>query len=127
MVASHGAGVIAVGSAGDRPLVESLLRHAADVPILDLCGRTSLLELAALAAEVDLVISNDTGPLHLAAAAGGRRGGHLYVHGPAVDRSVRSARDDGSNGDLVQVQLDQDVQSDGVYAGTDAGSSVVGG
>jgi heptosyltransferase I len=67
-----GAGLIAVGSAADRPLVDQLSRALGPVPLLDLCGRTSLIELAALAAESDLVISNDTGPLHLAAAAGAR-------------------------------------------------------
>jgi heptosyltransferase I len=67
-----GAGLIAVGSAADRPLVDQLVRALGPVPLLDLCGRTSLIELAALAAESDLVISNDTGPLHLAAAAGAR-------------------------------------------------------
>ncbi len=67
-----GAGLIAVGSAADRPLVDQLVRAMGPVPILDLCGRTSLLELAALAAESDLFVSNDTGPLHLAAAAGAR-------------------------------------------------------
>ena len=67
-----GAGLIAVGSAGDRSLVDQLVRAMGPVPVLDLCGRTSLLELAALAVESDLVISNDTGPLHLAAAAGAR-------------------------------------------------------
>ncbi len=70
--ARYGAGLIAVGSASDRPLVEALVRHAAPLPILDLCGRTSLHELAALARASDLMISNDTGPLHLAAAAGAR-------------------------------------------------------
>jgi heptosyltransferase I len=68
----YGAGLIAVGSAGDRPLVEALKTHAAPISILDLCGRTGLHQLAALAAESDLLISNDTGPLHLAAAAGAR-------------------------------------------------------
>ena len=71
-VAEYGAGLIAVGSAGDRPLVDSLLHQLVDVPTLDLCGRTRLPQLAALCLESDLVISNDTGPLHLAAAAGAR-------------------------------------------------------
>jgi heptosyltransferase I len=67
-----GAGLIAVGAPGDRPIVDQLLQRMGHVPVLDLCGRTSLLQLAALAAESDLMISNDTGPLHLAAAAGAR-------------------------------------------------------
>ena len=66
-----GAGLILVGAPEDRPLVEAL-RSAlgSDSAVLDLCGRTTLPELAALSAEVDLFVSNDTGPLHLAAAAG---------------------------------------------------------
>ena len=48
----------------------SWCERSAAVPILDLCGRTSLLQLAASAWKSDLMISNDTGPLHLAAAAG---------------------------------------------------------
>jgi lipopolysaccharide heptosyltransferase I len=67
-----GAGLIAIGAAGDRPLVDSLARHLAPTPLLDLCGRTELQELAALCQVADLVVSNDTGPLHLAAAAGAR-------------------------------------------------------
>ena len=63
-------GVVAVGSSGDRPLVQSLRRHLGPIPSLDLSGRTSLLELAALARTSDLFVSNDTGPLHLAAATG---------------------------------------------------------
>ena len=69
-VERHGAGLIAVGSSGDRPLVDALLGHLAPIPVLDLCGRTRLPQLAALSQESDLVISNDTGPLHLAVAAG---------------------------------------------------------
>jgi heptosyltransferase-1 len=68
----YGAGLIAVGSAADRPLVDALIGELATTPVLDLCGRTRLSEFAALSQEVDLVVSNDTGPLHLAAAAGAR-------------------------------------------------------
>lgn len=71
-VEHFGAGLIAVGSAADRPLVDALLAHLAPTPALDLCGRTRLPQFAALCEESDLVISNDTGPLHLAAAAGAR-------------------------------------------------------
>ncbi len=71
-VDEYGASLIAVGSAGDRPLVDSLLRHLGPAPLLDLCGGTRLPQLAALSVESNLMVSNDTGPLHLAAAAGAR-------------------------------------------------------
>jgi lipopolysaccharide heptosyltransferase I len=79
-----GAGLIAVGSAGDRSLVDRLVDGLAPVPVLDLCGRTRLLELAAVAAESDLMISNDTGPLHLAAAAGARVVGIYTCTSPSL-------------------------------------------
>jgi len=82
--AEFGASLIAVGSAVDRPLVDALLRLSARGSVLDLCGKTGLLQLAALAVESDLMISNDTGPLHLAAAAGARVLG-IYT---CTDRSL---------------------------------------
>ncbi len=71
-VKEFGAGLIAVGAPEDQPLVEELRSHLDGVRLLDLCGRTTLPQLAALAAESDVFLSNDTGPLHLAAAAGAR-------------------------------------------------------
>ncbi len=71
-VEARGAGLIAVGSPEDRPLVDQLRSALGPVPVLDLCGRTSLPQLAAIAEASDLFLSNDTGPLHLAAAAGCR-------------------------------------------------------
>jgi ADP-heptose:LPS heptosyltransferase len=67
-----GAGLVVVGAPEDRPLVARLLAALAPIPVQDLCGRTSLPRLAAVAAASDLFLSNDTGPLHLAAAAGAR-------------------------------------------------------
>ena len=69
-VEEFGAGLVAVGAAEDRPMVDALRRALGRAPILDLCGATSLLRLAALARLSDVYLSNDTGPLHLAAAAG---------------------------------------------------------
>jgi ADP-heptose:LPS heptosyltransferase len=71
-VAKFAASLIAVGAPGDQSLVDELAHHLAPLPLLDLCGKTRLPHLAALALESDLMISNDTGPLHLAAAAGAR-------------------------------------------------------
>ena len=69
-VKEFGAGLVAVGSTGDRPLASALRHHLGPLPLLDLSGQTTLLQLAALARESDLFVSNDTGPLHLAAATG---------------------------------------------------------
>jgi ADP-heptose:LPS heptosyltransferase len=67
-----GAGLVAVGSNEDRPLIDALRAALDGLPVLDLGGRTTLPLLAAVAAESDLFLSNDTGPLHLAAATGTR-------------------------------------------------------
>ncbi len=83
-VDEFGAGLIAVGSAADRPLVDGLMRRITPIPVLDLCGRTRLMELAALAVESDLLVSNDTGPLHLAAASGARVVGIYTCTSPAL-------------------------------------------
>ena len=72
VISRFGGGLIAVGASEDRPLVDALARHLAPIRLLDLCGWTRLPQLAALSLEADLMISNDTGPLHLAAAAGAR-------------------------------------------------------
>jgi ADP-heptose:LPS heptosyltransferase len=71
-VESRGAGLVAVGAPEDQPLVDELKRRLPALEIVDLCGRTTLPQLAALAAEADLFVSNDSGPLHLAGAAGAR-------------------------------------------------------
>jgi len=84
VAAEFGATLLAVGSARDRPLVDAVRRHLGPVELLDFCGRTRLKQLAALALECDLMISNDTGPLHLAAAAGARVLGIYTCTSPAL-------------------------------------------
>jgi heptosyltransferase-2 len=61
------------GGLGDRRAAESLAagitRAVGETP-LNLAGRTSLRELAAALKICDLVVTNDSGPMHLAAAVG---------------------------------------------------------
>jgi len=57
------------GGPGDCGMVAEIIKRSG-AEVENLCGRTSLAELAALYAICDLVISTDTGPMHIAAAAG---------------------------------------------------------
>lgn len=68
--AEFGAGLVCVGARADLPLAVALRVALGPLPLLDLSGQTTLLQLAALARESDLFVSSDTGPLHLATAAG---------------------------------------------------------
>jgi len=61
------------GGPGDRALAEMIASDIARVtgePPLNLAGKTSLRELAAVLKICGLVLTNDSGPMHLAAAVG---------------------------------------------------------
>ena len=61
------------GGLGDREVAEKIARALPSAPgrePLNLAGKTSLRELAAALQVCSLVITNDTGPMHLAAAVG---------------------------------------------------------
>jgi ADP-heptose:LPS heptosyltransferase len=64
-----GAAVLLTGSAADRPLSEEVGRGLSG-EIRDLTGRLSLLDTLAVIGAVDLFLSSDTGPMHMAAAVG---------------------------------------------------------
>jgi len=68
----RGAGLVIVGAPEDRSLVDELIGCLGAIPVLDLSGKTTLPRLAAVMEAADCVLSNDTGPLHLAAATGVR-------------------------------------------------------
>ena len=57
------------GTESERPLVEGI-RSAMFAPSFSLAGRLNLAELAALIALAPLLIANNTGPVHIAAAVG---------------------------------------------------------
>jgi lipopolysaccharide heptosyltransferase II len=64
--------VVVVGSASERQLAAGVVDVAGSPhkPVLNLTGETSLKQLAALLGAADVVVSNDSGPMHLAAAMG---------------------------------------------------------
>ncbi|MCC6313595.1 MAG: glycosyltransferase family 9 protein [Thermomicrobiales bacterium] len=64
-----GAHVVITGVAGERPLTEAV-RAAMHADATDLSGHLSIGGLAALLARCRVVVSNDSGPMHLAAAVG---------------------------------------------------------
>ncbi|SIO67514.1 heptosyltransferase-1/heptosyltransferase-2 [Singulisphaera sp. GP187] len=84
-IALYGAGLVVVGAPEDRPIVDAFRRQLGTTPVVDLCGRTTLPQLAAASAAVDLVLSNDSGPLHLATAAGARVVGIYTCTSPALN------------------------------------------
>lgn len=68
LLAERGVHPVVAGTAAEAPLAAAIL--AACPAAEDLTGRTSLFDLAGLAARASLAVGNDTGPMHLAAAVG---------------------------------------------------------
>jgi len=66
-----GGQVVVLGSASERPVGEAIAA-AMRAPVTVLCGETSLPELLGILARLDLLLTNDSGPMHLASALGTR-------------------------------------------------------
>lgn len=73
-IETWGGGIVLLGSPGERPLVTELERSVREscpgASLVNLSGRTTLKQLAAVLEHTDFLISNDSGPLHLADAHG---------------------------------------------------------
>jgi lipopolysaccharide heptosyltransferase I len=68
-IRQFGGSAIMVGSRDEADAARGTTKQLHG-PALDLTGQTTLPQLAALLANADVMIANDTGPLHLAAALG---------------------------------------------------------
>jgi ADP-heptose:LPS heptosyltransferase len=86
-LAGHGVRVVVFGGAGEAELTKAVAGAAG----LDMGGRTDLPLLAAALESCDLLITNDSGPMHLAAAVGTPV---LDITGPADPRQT-APRGDG--------------------------------
>lgn len=67
LIAELDALVVLSGAPSEAPLAREVLAHCTRRPI-NLVGKTSLQELAALLAASDLLVTGDSGPLHIACA-----------------------------------------------------------
>jgi ADP-heptose:LPS heptosyltransferase len=101
VLAGDGARVAVVGVEEDRALISEIV-EGMNCDALNLCGQLSLGGLAGLLSRCEVVISNDSGPLHLAGAVGAATvgiywGPNLVTAGPptrAWHRPVLSWRHD---------------------------------
>jgi lipopolysaccharide heptosyltransferase II len=78
LIHEDGDRVVLTGAANDLPLIELILRRTHERPI-NLAGKTSLTQLAALLQRADILITGDSGPMHIAAAVGAPL---IAIHGP---------------------------------------------
>lgn len=65
----QGCDVVFTGSPADRGEIDQIIKDM-EGRAVNLAGQTSLISLAALYQEAQVVVSTDTGPMHIAAAAG---------------------------------------------------------
>jgi heptosyltransferase-2 len=80
-----GATVLLVGSAGEAEVALEVSRQMRHEPVM-LTGQTNLAELIAVLSLVDLLVTNDTGPAHIASALGRPT---LVIFGPTNPLTTR--------------------------------------
>jgi ADP-heptose:LPS heptosyltransferase len=96
LAAKRDATIVLTGSKPDRSLVDSIRKAVPAGQVVDVAGEIDLLLLAALLQRMDLLITGDTGPMHLATAVGtpvvavfGPSDPRRYAPAGAADRIVR--------------------------------------
>lgn len=80
-----GAKVLLVGSAAEREVSSEVGRQMRNEPVM-LTGQTDLAQLVAVLSLVDLLVTNDTGPAHIASALGRPT---LVIFGPTNPLTTR--------------------------------------
>jgi ADP-heptose:LPS heptosyltransferase len=70
LIRTAGATIVLTGAPGDRVLVDQLAATLPADRVIDVAGDLDLLVVAAILGRLDLLLTGDTGPMHLAAAVG---------------------------------------------------------
>ena len=83
--------LVAIGSPAEREYVESVIRAARlEARVVNSAGRIDIAQLVALFSHAAVVVSNDSGPLHLAAAAGASTAALFGPETPVLYGPLRS-------------------------------------
>src|SRR3712207_8103923 len=86
VLAADGLAVVVTGGPGER-VVGAAVVAAMRAPAVDLTGATSLGGLAALLRDAAVLVGNDTGSAHLAAAVGARSATVFLAGDPEIGRA----------------------------------------
>lgn len=78
LIREDGVNVVLTGALNDLPLIESITGRMNERPI-NMAGETSLPQLAGLLQCADLLVTGDSGPMHIAGAVGTPL---IAIHGP---------------------------------------------
>jgi ADP-heptose:LPS heptosyltransferase len=70
IVDDSGATIVLTGAAGDRPMAEIVKAALPRDHVRDVVGHVDLLTLAGIIERMDLLVTGDTGPMHVAGAVG---------------------------------------------------------
>ena len=71
MIDRYGVQIVITGSDADQPIADEILRaYQGKGKIASVCGQTTVCQAGALFSLCRLVVSNDTGPLHIAGGVG---------------------------------------------------------
>lgn len=62
--------VVILGGHSETGIADEIVNYIQNVELLNLAGKTVLRELAAVLSEVDLLVTNDSGPMHIGYAVG---------------------------------------------------------
>jgi len=68
LVENHKLAIVLIGGPSDQRLGDEIVETAGHKEIVNLAGKTTLRESAAILAQAELFVGNDSGPAHLAAA-----------------------------------------------------------
>ncbi|MEY4669777.1 MAG: hypothetical protein RL518_2476 [Pseudomonadota bacterium] len=66
----HGARVVLTGAAKERAIIDPIVEGCKSENVISVAGRTSVPQLAAMLSLCDVLVTGDTGPMHISVAVG---------------------------------------------------------